>query len=282
MNTFRQMTNSGMIKRADAEKIDYKDLHIEPGFNIPGRTEGDNDEDDESLFSYICGGGRIPDLEVRPREDGGVWIVDGHRRHKQIGRAIACAAFLPDPKSGRYLIPIKQFVGNDVDRLVRIATSNSNKALTASQLAFLYKQLSGFNLGADDIAKYVHRSVSHVREILVLANSNHDVQQMVGAGQVSVTIATKMVKAKGEGAGAALKVLHEKAKSVGKKKVTAAVISPKPAADDALDGARFRRMLLVADWSELADLRAAHIGKPEHEFVEALKAHIDALMEPVC
>lgn len=72
MNTFRQMVNAKVISRADAEKIEYSNLHIEPGFNVPGRTE-ENDPDDEALYLYVCSGGRIPDLEVRPREHGGWW-----------------------------------------------------------------------------------------------------------------------------------------------------------------------------------------------------------------
>jgi ParB family chromosome partitioning protein len=67
MKSFKQMRVDGDLVRADSEKIQFKDLHVEPGFNAPGRTDQD-DEDDESLYQYIASGGRIPELDVRPRE----------------------------------------------------------------------------------------------------------------------------------------------------------------------------------------------------------------------
>lgn len=87
MKSFREMRASGELKRADAEKIRIEDIHFEPGFNLEGRNEED-DEDDEALFQFIMANGlEFPALEVRPREEGGVWVVEGHRRTKQTRRA---------------------------------------------------------------------------------------------------------------------------------------------------------------------------------------------------
>ena len=230
MKSFKQMRIDGELTRADSEKIQYKDLHIEPGFNAPGRTEQD-DADDDALYAYIAGGGRIPELDVRPRPNGGVWIVDGHRRHKQIGRAIEAGTFLPDPKSGRYLIPVKQFTGSDVDRVARIATSNEGKKLTSMQLASVYQRLAGFGLTPGDIALKVNRKRAHVHQILVLAGANNDVQSMVTAGEVSTTTAVRTVKAKGEGAGPALKEAQQAARLQGKSRVTAKQVDGNTPAD---------------------------------------------------
>lgn len=280
MKSFKQMRVDGDLVRSDSEKIQFKDLHIEPGFNAPGRTDGD-DQDDEGLYLYIASGGRIPELDVRPREDGGVWIVDGHRRHKQIGRAIAAGTFLPDPKSGRYLIPVKQFTGNDVDRVARIAVSNEGKKLTHLQLASVYKRLANFGLDADAIAAKVHRTRAHVDNILVLAGANHDVQNMVAAGEVSATIAVKAVKKSGERAGPKLKEEHAKAKAMGKKKVTAGTMSPRPkvAQSDALDAARWRTLLMLGDWSHILELRHQHIGANHKEFEIKVAAYVDRMVE---
>lgn len=223
MASFRQMTNDKVIKRADAEKIQYKDLHVEPGFNPEGRME--DDEDGESLFQYIMSGGRVPDLETRPREDGGVWIVDGHRRHFQIGRAIAAGAPLQD-KDGLVWISIKQFVGNDIDRVCRIATSNEGKKLTAIQLAEVYKRLTGFGLSTEDIAKRMTRTRSHVEQIMVLANANHDVQSAVRRGEISPSLAISATRANGERAGAVIAEEVKKARAAGKDRVTPAAMKP--------------------------------------------------------
>lgn len=221
--SFRQMTNDKVIKRADAEKIQYRDLHVEPGFNPIGRME--DDEDGESLFQFIMSGGRVPDLETRPREEGGVWIVDGHRRHYQIGRAIEAGAPLQD-KDGAIWISIKQFIGNDIDRVCRIATSNEGKKLTAIQLAEVYKRLAGFGLTPDDIAKRMTRTRSHVEQIMVLANANHDVQAAVRRGDISPSLAISATRANGENAGAVIAAEVSKAHAAGKKRVTASTMKP--------------------------------------------------------
>lgn len=279
LKSFKQMRVDGELTRADGEKIQFKDLHVEPGFNAPGRTDQDN-EDDEGLYQYIVSGGRIPELDVRPREEGGVWIVDGHRRHKQIGRAIDAGVFLPCPRTGKYLIPIKQFSGNDIDRVARIATSNEGKKLSPLQLASVYRRLAAFGLDADAIAAKVNRKAAHVRDTLVLGTANHDVQNMVAAGEVSATIAIKTVRSKGEKAGPALKAEHDKALAMGKTKITAATISPKPASPPsvALDAARWRSLVMMVDWSEVAALRLAHVGSTWQEFELALIELVDGRM----
>lgn len=223
MASFRQMTNDKVIKRADAEKIQYKDLHVEPGFNPIGRME--DDEDGESLFQFIMSGGRVPDLETRPREEGGVWIVDGHRRHYQIGRAIEAGAPLQD-KDGAIWISIKQFIGNDIDRVCRIAISNEGKKLTAIQLAEVYKRLAGFGLTPDDIAKRMTRTRQHVEQIMVLANANHDVQAAVRRGEISPSLAISATRANGENAGAVIAAEVTKAHAAGKTRVTASTMKP--------------------------------------------------------
>lgn len=224
MKSFRQMTDEGVIKRADSEKIEYHNLHIEPGFNAPGRTDND-DEEDDSLYLHICAGGLIPQLEVRPREEGGVWIVDGHRRHKQIGRAIAAGNFPPNPKDKKFWITVRQFEGNDIKRTTRILTSNRAKGLTPLQLSAIYPRYRGFGMSPEEIAVEIGKSISHVKQILDLADSNSDVQKMVSAGEVSATLAIQMQRQEGENAGPKLKAAHAKIIAAGGTKVTPSAIS---------------------------------------------------------
>jgi ParB-like chromosome segregation protein Spo0J len=222
VKSFKQMRIDGELVRADAEKIDYRNIHIEPDFNPPGRNDED-EADDEELFAFIVKNGvlSLPQLEVRPRDGGGVYIVDGHRRHKQIGRAIEAGHFAPDDR-GRLLIPVRQFVGNDLDRLYRIATSNKSKKMKPLQFAEICRRAhAGFGQSAKQIAEGMQCSVSTVEQALVLASANHDVQQMVRDGEVSKTTAVKVVKHKGEAAGPALKEAQQAARLQGRRKVTA-------------------------------------------------------------
>lgn len=233
MKSFKQMRLSGELIRADAEKMDYQNLHIEPGFNPAGRNEED-DEDDEELYAYIVKHGpmALPQFEVRPREEGGAWIVDGHRRHKQIGRAIQAGAIAPDKKTGIHLIPVRQFNGNDLARLYRVKTSNKNKPLAPLQFAELCRRArDGFNQSIKDIAEGMQCSESAVVQALVLAGANHDVHQLVKAGEVSKTTAVKIVRSKGDKAGAILKEAQHAARLQGKKKITAKQIEGNTPAD---------------------------------------------------
>jgi ParB family chromosome partitioning protein len=225
MASFRQMTNEGVLKRADAEKIEYCNLHVEPGFNLDGRTEQD-DEDDESLFQHICAGGYIPPLEVRPRDDGGVWIVEGHRRTKQIGRAIAAGAYPADPKDGKYWVKIVQFIGNDIKRTARLKTSNSSKKLTDLQEAEIYRRLRAFGLNVTEIAIEVNEKRSRVEQLLALVDADHGVQAAVKAGDISRTLAVAITKDHGERAGAVIANEVQKAKAAGRKRVTASAMKP--------------------------------------------------------
>lgn len=225
--SFKQMIADKEIKRADAMKARYEDLYVEPGFNLRAEIESltgderqDAEDDEESLFQHIMAGGQIPDLEVRPRADGGVWIVDGHRRHRNIGRAIAAGAPLQD-KDGVVWINIKPFTGNDADRVARIITSQRNRKLSPLELATGYKRLIAFGWTVDQVAKTVGKTRQHVDQMLTLSSANSDVLKMVEAGTVAPATAVEMVRKHGEGAGAVLTEELGKAQAQGKAKVTA-------------------------------------------------------------
>lgn len=228
MSSFRQMTNEGVIHRADGEKIGYFDIHIEPGFNPEGRTDED-EEDDQELYRFIEKHGifALPAWEVRPRDEGGVWIVDCHRRHKQYGRLIAEGKAPLDTKTGKYLVPIKQFVGNDLDRLYRVGTSNKKKELKPLQFAELCKRaLHGFGQTVEQIAEGMVCSRAKVAQALLLASANHDVQQHVKAGAVAATEAVKLVRKHKDKAGEVIQKAVDVAAAAGKSRATAKHVEP--------------------------------------------------------
>lgn len=220
MSSIKQMVKDGTIKRADAHKILYTDIHVEPGFNE--RTDGDALEAHiAALTQYIMDGGVLPPLECRPRDDGGVWVVDGHCRHAAYGRAIALGAPIE-------WIEIRPFAGNDVDRVARIVSSNNGLPLTPLESARVYRRLAAFGLKAEDIARKVSRTRAHVDQMLILASANHDVQQLVAAGSVSAAVAVDAVRSHGETAGQYLGNQLNNARAAGKQKVTAGTIAGKP------------------------------------------------------
>jgi len=215
--TFKSMRRDGAIKRGEANAVRLKDIHIEPGFNARVHDQAFWDSVEE-LIAFMEAGGIVPSLEVRPRTEGGVWLVDGERRtwsyRKMAERGLIDA---------EHWVSVEPFKGNDIDRVLRIATSNTNKPLTAQELGSVYKRLLAFKLTHQEIATRLGKKVAHVKHILDLADGNSDVQELVRAGEVAPTIAVAAIRKHGDNAGQVLTEQLEQAKAIGKTKVTAAV-----------------------------------------------------------
>lgn len=257
MKSFKQMIQAGEVKRADAMKVQPQDLHEEPGFNL--RHEGEELQASiDALTAYILDGGIYPPLEVRPREEGGVWIVDGHRRRRAILQAI---------KSGAPIewVNVVAFTGNDADRTLRVITSAEGRGLSPLETALGYKKLAAFGWQPVQIAAKVGKTVQHVNQLLLLANASTSVHKLVAAGTVSAAVAVDMVRKHGEDAGIELNEQLDKAKAAGKGKVTAGtvkgkalpekVITPLVASVDAL-----LESLTAREHEELAGMRNGLVG----------------------
>ena len=213
-NSFKQMTKSGVIKRTDTGMfIALSDIHVREGFNKREDDERTRQADDD-LFNYLMNGGSVPPLEVIARDEGGVWVVEGHRRR----RCYARCAEAGKPVDRIHIMP---FNGNDVQRLARIMTSNNQLPLSDMEQAAVIQELhNAFNQTTSEIAKLVNKSVATVEKLLLLSTANHDVQQEVKSGAVSVDVAVDRVMEYGEQAGKVLQ--HDKAVAAaqGKTKVT--------------------------------------------------------------
>lgn len=236
MKSFKQMIKDGDVRRADAMKVRLEDLHEEPGFNL--RTEGEALEASiDALAEFIANGGQIPALEVRPRAEGGVWVVDGHRRRRSMLK-LDKAGRLPripnkeNPEIVEAWVPVVAFEGSDANRVARIISSQENEKLSPLELAEGYKRLRAFGWFPEQIAKKVGRTRQHVEQVLTVGNANTDVQNLVAAGHVSATTAAQVVREHGDGAGKVLGAELEKAQAKGKTKVTAGSMKgpsiPKP------------------------------------------------------
>lgn len=234
--SFKQMIKDGEVRRADAMKVQLEDLHEEPGFNL--RTEGEALEASiSSLAEFVAAGGQIPPLEVRPRAEGGVWLVDGHRRRRALLKLDAEGRLPRTPNKDRpevleAWVPVIAFEGSDADRVARIITSQENEKLSPLELAEGYKRLRAFGWSVEQIAAKVGKTRQHVEQVLTVGNANTDVQNLVAAGHVSATTAAQVVREHGDGAGKVLGAELVRAQASGKKRVTAGSMKgpsiPKP------------------------------------------------------
>lgn len=220
MSSVRELLAAGHAKRADLTKILASHIHIEPGFNLP-ETKEEFEARVEAMVSHLAQGGMLPPIEVRPRDKGGVFVVDGHARFEANKRALKRGLPIGDPKDGQLYLLTIPFTGNDADRVVRLVTSTEGRTATPLQLADAYKRLVAFNWTVEQIAHKVSKSAEHVRNMLKLATASSDVQQMVATGKVAASEAVKVVKKHGDEAGKVLSAAVKTAAKSGKKKATA-------------------------------------------------------------
>lgn len=237
MSTLKRMIGDKTIKRADAMKIRLEDIHEEPGFNLRDETAVDADgvsfeESIRALAEFIGAGGTYPALEVRPREEGGVWVVDGYRRRRAL-TLLDSEGKLPrtparDGGPPEAWISIVPFEGSDAERTLRILTSVENRRLGALEVARGYRRLANFGWTTTQIAQGVHKSRTHVEQMLMLANSNSDVQRAINSGQVSASAAVGLVRQHGEQAGQIIEQAAERAQDESKTKVTPRMLTDRP------------------------------------------------------
>ncbi|HFZ0820089.1 TPA: ParB N-terminal domain-containing protein [Enterobacter cloacae] len=260
-NSFKQMTRDGTIKRTDTGMfISLDDIHVREGFNIredDERTRLANDD----LFDYLMNGGVVPPIEVVPRDEGGVYIVEGHRRHLAYQRCRDAGK----PVNRIHIMP---FYGNDLKQKARIFTSASQLSLSPIDQINGIRDFAPFNLTPAEIAKEIHKSVAWVEKLIALSNANHDVQKAVKAGEVSVDVAIDRVKEFGEKAGEVLQKDKASAAAKGKKKVTRSVIAPEISVKKA------RRLVELISLAGISDTGVISLeGLVHAEVVEIIDEH---------
>ncbi len=258
--SFKQMIKTGEVKRADAMKCRIEDIHEEPGFNL--RREGEELQASiDALADHIRNGGMVPPLEVRPRDAGGVFVVDGHRRR----RAYEMVAADIRDASGELWIPVVAFTGNDAERVARIITSAEGRALEPLEIADGYRRLAWFGWTSEQIAAKVGKTRQHVDQLLILANANADVQAMVSRREVSATLAIDLVRKHGDAAGEKLSAAVDKAKAQGRGKATAGAIKGKPLPPKLVDEVTAAHDALIASLSKESRtaIETLHLGGSE-------------------
>lgn len=260
-NSFKKMTTSGVIKRLHHGMfISIDDIHIQPGFNRRDDDHATRQANDE-LFEYLMNGGTVPPLEVYERDEGGVWIVEGHRRY-------SCYLRCRDAGKPVDQIHILPFRGNDIERKARVMTSNRQLPLSDMAKASVIRDLAAFNLTTQEIARYVHLSVPTVEKLMTLSMANHDVQQAVQSGDVALSAAVERVKEFGEKAGEILEQDKVAAAAAGKKKVTRSFIAPEISVKKA------RRLVELVALAELHDDGLFRLdGIPLAEVRDILEEH---------
>ncbi len=189
-NSFKSMRLAGIIKRTDTGMfIKLQDIHIRD--DVFNRIDDERTQQaNEELFAFMKSGGTVPPLEVVPRDDGGVWICEGHRRTATYRR-------LEEAGKPVEWIHIMPFKGNDVEQLARRYTSNNQLKRSDYEDAMGLKDFEPYNLSRAEIAKLIHVSPARIDTLYAVLYANHDVQQMVKTGDVAPAAAVVRIKEHG-------------------------------------------------------------------------------------
>lgn len=220
----------------DQPQVDFQYFEIIPGLNAIGRTQED-EQKDQDLYHFIKNGGfpMLPAWEVCLLDNGNVGVVDCHRRHRQLSRVVHESSHgtlielgIMNAKVNKIMIPVKVVPGDWKSMLIRVASSNTQKGLKPHQFAGIVKQLLDMGMVVAEIAKELSCSRGAVDQALLLEGAAPEVRAMVKDGTISATEVIKQVRTHKEAATDIIKTAVTKAQAKGKSKVTASAFKKKP------------------------------------------------------
>lgn len=241
--TIQDLLNNKTLKRTDqGMMVKLEDIHFREGFNPRDEDQRLLDSiEEDAKFTLANGIKDMPQLKVEPRQEGGVWAVDGHRRPRIVRRAIELGADLADKRDGFVWLPVKPFRGNATDRSIETLTSQRQLGLKPIEIMRKIRELAAGVEGEPpltptEIATRTGFQRQYIDSLLTLDKAPDDVHQMVRDGHVTADIASTIVRTHGENSHAVLQEELKKAQAMGKKKITrgtmAAASLPKAVAND--------------------------------------------------
>lgn len=198
--------------RRDVFNIDPNLLKIKEGWNNRDFNDPANAEHVEQLARSIAEIGVREPLKV-VWEDNTPYITNGECRYRATLLAIKNGAEIktvPVMSEDRY--------ANEGDRIFTQIASNSGKPFTQLEMAKTFKKLLDLGWKQQEIAAKAGMSGGRVSQILEYLTLPTQVQQMVTNGEVSASMAVKVVKEEGSQATEKLSQAVSTAKAEGKSK----------------------------------------------------------------
>ena len=205
--------------RLDMYRVDPKTLVEEPGWNVR-QAGAELDAHIRWLADSIKTEGVKEPLTCYLKKEGeteSLVVTNGHCRLLATRLAISEGAeILTVP------VRVEDRYSNEGDRILSMILRNSGRPLTQLETAEVCKRLLKFGWDMNQVSTKTGYSIHHIQNILELSNAPDELLQIVKDGQVSSTLAGKMVREKGtEEAVKVLKDAVETSKTAGKKKATA-------------------------------------------------------------
>jgi ParB-like chromosome segregation protein Spo0J len=203
-----------IVGRSDLYRVDPNILNEDPGWNAR-RQRPDLDTHIRMLADSIKEVGVKETLTCYIKDDV-LFVTDGHCRLRATMLAISEGCEIKS-------VPMKleDRYSNEADRTLSMITRNSGLPLTQLEIADVVKRLLAFGWEMNQIAAKTGFSISHINNMLNLSSAPEEIVKMVQDGEVSATLAQKIVREKGSAeAVEVLKSAVDTSKKAGKKKTT--------------------------------------------------------------
>ena len=186
---------------AEAQTQDNRKLYLyqidpllveeEDGFNLRYYDDPKVIEHIEAFCDSFRQGRYVPPMVVRALQDGRIVVIEGHCRRRGLRMAIARGAHIP-------LVSVIPFRGNDVERVEVMLRSAQGLKLEALDIARGYQRLRDMGFSTADIALSQNKSPARVERLLLLAQADPQVHELVRGNQVSPDAAIEALLAHGE------------------------------------------------------------------------------------
>ncbi len=173
--------------RSDVHRIDPRLLHVKPSWNGRDFSDPDNIAHVDELALSIAEIGVKDPLTV-VWEDGKAWLVDGECRLRASLLAIERGAPLKT-------VPVRseERGSNDADLLFSQIIRNKKQPFKQMELARICKRLCDMGWQQQDIARKSGVTPARISQLLDLLTMPEPIKQMVTNGQVSASMAAKVV-----------------------------------------------------------------------------------------
>lgn len=222
-NVKAAMRDAG-AKSADLWMVPVANLRLLPGFNLRPLNPAHVASLKEAIKTNGYNRGEpLKGFVSKEGEEGDIVNVwDGQHRLSAVRELIEegePVEFLPVIVSPAGTSMIDLTVGMTM-------TADKKMALTSQDWATSCKRLIGYGCEVDEIATRLGKTKAQIGDFLVLAGASRRVWTMIEAKKVSATTAIKMLKKHGAAAADVLDQKFADAQARGKKKVTAATLTP--------------------------------------------------------
>lgn len=165
-------------------KIDISKIKEQQGFNTRYDL-GDLQELKQSIISE----GLKRQLKCKRVGDDYI-LTDGHRRFAAMQIALSEGIILPKIK-----VEVEPDSYTDEKRTLDIILLNQGKPLTLLEEARVYQRgVTEYGWTAFDISKKTGKTKSHIHNLIMLANSDKRIQELVIANKVSALSAVKVIQ----------------------------------------------------------------------------------------